>query len=162
VYISGYRSGDLSGFQAARILGYDSRFEFEEFLKLRGIYEHAYTASDLAEDLNFEQSQVAPWTRITVGSMIVVADASPLNYLIQIQFDTLLHVLFGQVLVPTAVIEELAIPAHPILLRPGSRGALHGSTYGPSLRQTTMPLRHSIQANVKRLYWLNKRMLTFS
>jgi predicted HTH domain antitoxin len=52
VYISGYRSGDLSGFQAARILGYDSRFEFEEFLKLRGIYEHAYTASDLAEDLN--------------------------------------------------------------------------------------------------------------
>jgi predicted nucleic acid-binding protein len=45
--------------------------------------------------------------------MIVVADASPLNYLIQIQFDTLLHVLFGQVLVPTAVIEELSYSRAP-------------------------------------------------
>lgn len=45
--------------------------------------------------------------------MIVVADASPLNYLIQIECDTLLRELFGKVLVPTAVIEELRHPATP-------------------------------------------------
>ena len=39
--------------------------------------------------------------------MIVVADASPLNYLIQIESDHLLHTLFGRVLIPAAVIDEL-------------------------------------------------------
>ncbi len=45
--------------------------------------------------------------------MIVVADASPLNYLIQIDCDTLLPRLFGKVVVPAAVIEELRHPATP-------------------------------------------------
>ena len=45
--------------------------------------------------------------------MIVVADASPLNYLIQIECDTLLPKLFGKVLVPAAVIEELRHAAAP-------------------------------------------------
>lgn len=40
--------------------------------------------------------------------MIVVADASPLNYLIQIESEELLKKLYGRVIVPTAVIEELA------------------------------------------------------
>jgi predicted nucleic acid-binding protein len=39
--------------------------------------------------------------------MIVVADASPLNYLIQIESANILHALFGRVLVPAAVMEEL-------------------------------------------------------
>jgi predicted nucleic acid-binding protein len=39
--------------------------------------------------------------------MIVVADASPLNYLIQIESANVLHALFGRVLVPVAVMEEL-------------------------------------------------------
>jgi len=39
--------------------------------------------------------------------MIVVADASPLNYLIQIQAEELLHKIFGRVLVPAAVMQEL-------------------------------------------------------
>lgn len=39
--------------------------------------------------------------------MIVVADASPLNYLIQIESVNVLHALFGRVLVPVAVMEEL-------------------------------------------------------
>ena len=39
--------------------------------------------------------------------MIVVADASPLNYLIQIESANILHALFGRVLVPGAVMEEL-------------------------------------------------------
>ena len=45
--------------------------------------------------------------------MIVVADASPLNYLIQIQSDELLHGIFGRVLVPVAVIAELRHPRAP-------------------------------------------------
>jgi len=45
--------------------------------------------------------------------MIVVADASPLNYLIQIQADELLYKIFGRVLVPTAVMQELRHPRAP-------------------------------------------------
>jgi predicted nucleic acid-binding protein len=45
--------------------------------------------------------------------MIAVADASPLNYLIQIESDYLLHTLFGKVLIPTAVIDELRNPMAP-------------------------------------------------
>jgi predicted nucleic acid-binding protein len=39
--------------------------------------------------------------------MIVVADAFPLNYLIQIESANVLHALFGRVLVPAAVMKEL-------------------------------------------------------
>jgi predicted nucleic acid-binding protein len=45
--------------------------------------------------------------------MIVVADASPLNYLIQIECDGVLQKLYGRVLVPAAVIEELCHPGAP-------------------------------------------------
>ena len=49
--IEGYRSGLLSSFQASRLLGFQSRFEFEAFLKARNISDHAYSANDLAEDI---------------------------------------------------------------------------------------------------------------
>jgi predicted nucleic acid-binding protein len=39
--------------------------------------------------------------------MIVVADTSPLNYLIQIEYDYLLPRLYRTVLVPEGVIVEL-------------------------------------------------------
>lgn len=45
--------------------------------------------------------------------MIVVADASPLNYLIQLQCDEVLHLLYRRVYVPQAVVEELGHPAAP-------------------------------------------------
>lgn len=51
VAIAGYRSGKLTTYQAGRLLGLDSRFEFEAFLKSRGIYDHAYTVEDLDQDL---------------------------------------------------------------------------------------------------------------
>ena len=47
--IEGYRSGALSHFEAAQLLGL-SRMEFDGFLKERSIYEHAYSAEDLEED----------------------------------------------------------------------------------------------------------------
>ncbi len=49
--IAGYCSGKLTAFQASRLLGFSSRFEFESFLKARNIYDQAYSIEDLAEDL---------------------------------------------------------------------------------------------------------------
>ncbi len=49
--IAGYCSGKLTAFQASRLLGFNSRLEFEGFLKARNIYDQAYSVEDLAEDL---------------------------------------------------------------------------------------------------------------
>ena len=48
--------------------------------------------------------------------MVVIADASPLNYLILIGEAHLLPRLFGRVLIPTAVFLELKHPAAPQLV----------------------------------------------
>ncbi|HUY95286.1 MAG TPA: hypothetical protein VMU71_08295 [Terracidiphilus sp.] len=45
--------------------------------------------------------------------MIVVADTSPLNYLIQIDCDHFLPRIFGRILVPVAVMQELGHPDSP-------------------------------------------------
>ena len=50
--IAGYRSGQLSALQASTLLGFTSRFQFEGFLKARNIFDHAYNADDLADDVN--------------------------------------------------------------------------------------------------------------
>ncbi len=39
--------------------------------------------------------------------MIVVSDTSPLNYLILIDYQDVLPTLFGQIIIPQAVINEL-------------------------------------------------------
>ena len=49
--------------------------------------------------------------------MIVVADTSPLNYLIQIQCDHLLPGLYRTVIVPLGVIEELRSPKAPLAVK---------------------------------------------
>lgn len=49
--------------------------------------------------------------------MIVVADTSPLNYLIQIDADGLLHSLYERVLVPPAVMQELDHASSPASVR---------------------------------------------
>ncbi len=52
--IEGYRSGSLSYFEASQLLGM-SRLEFDGFLKEHSVFEHAYSADDLDEDVrNFE------------------------------------------------------------------------------------------------------------
>jgi predicted nucleic acid-binding protein len=48
---------------------------------------------------------------------LVVADTGPLNYLVLIEAVDLLPKLFEQILVPQAVIDELAHPDAPILVR---------------------------------------------
>ena len=45
--------------------------------------------------------------------MIVVADTSPINYLVHLQLDTLLFRLYGQVRLPLAVHRELSAPGAP-------------------------------------------------
>src|SRR5207249_782668 len=49
--------------------------------------------------------------------MIVVSDSSPLHYLILIGHDSLLPALFGQILIPPAVLAELAHPRAPAAVR---------------------------------------------
>ncbi|MBI3404161.1 MAG: UPF0175 family protein [Acidobacteria bacterium] len=49
--IAGYRSGALSTFQARVLLGMESRFEFEQFLKDHNIMDHAYSVEDLNDDM---------------------------------------------------------------------------------------------------------------
>lgn len=45
--------------------------------------------------------------------MIVVSDTSPINYLVLIDRQDLLHVLFGSVLIPEAVHRELQAAGTP-------------------------------------------------
>lgn len=47
--IAGYRSGQLSHFQASKLLGL-TRCEFDGFLKARIFFDHSYSAEDLEED----------------------------------------------------------------------------------------------------------------
>ena len=49
--------------------------------------------------------------------MIVVADTSPLNYLIQVDCDDLLPKLFGHILVPAGVMQELSHANAPAAVR---------------------------------------------
>jgi predicted HTH domain antitoxin len=48
--IEGYRTGALSHYQAGQMLGM-SRFEFEAFLKLQHVNDHAYDVEDLEQDI---------------------------------------------------------------------------------------------------------------
>jgi predicted nucleic acid-binding protein len=45
--------------------------------------------------------------------MLVIADTSPLHYLVLIEHTAILPTLFGHVLVPRAVVEELQRPRTP-------------------------------------------------
>ena len=48
--IEGYRTEALTHFQAGQLLGL-TRFEFDDFLIARNIYDHAYSIEDLDRDL---------------------------------------------------------------------------------------------------------------
>lgn len=46
--------------------------------------------------------------------MIVVADTSPINYLILLGHIDVLHRIYGEVLIPSAVLDELLDPSAPV------------------------------------------------
>ena len=50
VAIEGYRSGALTHSEAGSLLGL-TRFEFDGLLKRHEVYDHAYDAEDLEQDL---------------------------------------------------------------------------------------------------------------
>jgi predicted nucleic acid-binding protein len=68
--------------------------------------------------------------------MIVVADTSPLNYLIQVNCESLLPSLYKRVLIPVAVLEELADPAAPAIV---SLWLLHVPEWIEVRKTTTAP-----------------------
>ena len=48
--MEGYRSGALSSYQTRLLLGFETRYELDAFLKKHGIWEHAYSVEDLQKD----------------------------------------------------------------------------------------------------------------
>ncbi len=58
--------------------------------------------------------------------MIVVADSSPLHYLILLECVEVLAPLFGEVMVPPQVFAELTMPARHILCANGCDNLLPG------------------------------------
>ena len=50
VAIEGYRSGNLSASQTRRLLGFETGYELDGFLKAHNVWEHAYSLDDLERD----------------------------------------------------------------------------------------------------------------
>ena len=48
--IAGYRSGALTPYQTRLLLGIETRYEFDGFLKQHQVWEHAYGIQDLEDD----------------------------------------------------------------------------------------------------------------
>jgi hypothetical protein len=48
--IEGYRSGSLSPLETRLMLGFETRYEFDGFLKQHQVWEHAYDLDDLESD----------------------------------------------------------------------------------------------------------------
>jgi len=48
--IEGYRSGALTSFETRRLLGFETRYELDGFLKAHNVWEHAYNIEDFERD----------------------------------------------------------------------------------------------------------------
>ncbi len=48
--IEGYRSGALSAYQTRLLLGFETRYELDGFLKTHEVWERAYSVEDLESD----------------------------------------------------------------------------------------------------------------
>ena len=57
--IEGYRSGTLSPLQTRLLLGFETRYEFEGFLKDHQVWENAYDLNDMEEDRETMQQVLA-------------------------------------------------------------------------------------------------------
>jgi hypothetical protein len=71
--------------------------------------------------------------------MIVVADTSPINYLLLIKEIDILPKMYGKVVIPRAVQEEFLRQVAPEIIGPGSAMRPLGSKYVlPSIHQTLL------------------------
>ncbi|MBV9036517.1 MAG: UPF0175 family protein [Acidobacteriaceae bacterium] len=50
VAIEGYRSGTLTAYETRLLLGFETRYELDSFLKDHNVWEHAYSLEDLRQD----------------------------------------------------------------------------------------------------------------
>lgn len=50
VALEGYRAGTLSAYQTRRLLGFETHYELDGFLKAHNVWEHAYSLEDLEQD----------------------------------------------------------------------------------------------------------------
>jgi hypothetical protein len=48
--VEGYRSGALTKPQVRELLGFETRYELDGFLKAHGVWERAYSIQDLEKD----------------------------------------------------------------------------------------------------------------
>jgi len=96
----GYREGKISHSQLRRLLGLQTRTDVDAFLKDRGV-EFEYTAEDLERDRETLK-------RFGVSMHEIVADTTPLNYLVLIEAVGILPRLFASVLIPPAFKKELS------------------------------------------------------
>jgi predicted nucleic acid-binding protein len=71
--------------------------------------------------------------------MIAVADTSPVNYLVLVDEIDLLPAIFGNVLIPEAVMEELHHPRTPLKVRNGLLIFRVGWNCDPRYRLRTPP-----------------------
>jgi predicted nucleic acid-binding protein len=103
--LEAYRSRALTAAQLRRLLGFETRMQVDAFLMEHEIYD--YSAADFEQD------------RETLRQlrMFVVADTSPINYLVLIRESELLPQLYTRVLIPPAVVQELKHPAAPKSVR---------------------------------------------
>ena len=82
--------------------------------------------------------------------MIVVADSSPLNYLVLLSHAELLHRFYDQVVVPEAVAAELSSPAAPTAVRewmmrpPGWLSIVPVDAARVLVQSGVIPLRRSV------------------
>lgn len=88
--------------KARRLLGISTRYEMDGFLKQHGV-ALSMTIKDIGRDL--EEA------RRFDGMKLVVADTSPVNYLVLIRNVDVLRALFQQVLIPSRVFDELSTRA---------------------------------------------------
>ncbi len=93
--------------------------------------------------------------------MIVVADASPLNYLIQLHADELLNKIFGAVLVPTAVMQELRHPRAPEAVAAWMSRIPSWIEVRASYFHKTRVFKCWIPANARPSYWRKRHARTF-
>ena len=63
--------------------------------------------------------------------MIVVSDTTPLRYLVEIEVVEILPELFGQIIIPIAVSEELQHPKTPHKIKPGFNRDHPGLKFAP-------------------------------
>jgi hypothetical protein len=55
--IAGFRSGALSAYQTRLLLGFETRYEFDGFLKQHQVWDRAYGLQDLEDDARNASNQ---------------------------------------------------------------------------------------------------------